>query len=337
MNVVFVGHRCCDHSPSGGYDQVCALFPASGWLDGRALEAGRLEWQREPQAAHAGAPRVFHVFYGDCSGKALPRLVRDRFPGAVIVSSAHQPATRLRQDAPALEALRASDAVLTVSEQQAREMRALHLGVPIRSVPHGVWTDVFRPASPASAVRNQVLLVGSFLRDWTTARHVVSALAAAGVGATALGAGARSHLADGEAPVDVRPWVPEAELAALYDGAAAVFLPFLEATASNALLEAMAAGCPVVCPRLPSLLDEYLGDDRDAFDPDQPGDAVARLLCYARDPVARAARSRELIGRAAEFDWARLKPRYVAAYEAAAGRGAEGAPDEQPAALQRSR
>src|SRR5215469_16213488 len=128
MELVFAGDRCCDHSPSSGYDQVCSLFPEAGWLSGRALEAGRLEWLRHsPESAPRGRP-VFHVFYGDCSGKPLPMLLRQRFPGARIVSSVHQPFSRLKTDPAACDALRASDALVTLSETQVRELAGLRSG-----------------------------------------------------------------------------------------------------------------------------------------------------------------------------------------------------------------
>jgi glycosyltransferase involved in cell wall biosynthesis len=315
MDVVFVGHRCCDHSPSGGYDQVCALFPDAGWLHGPALEAGRIEWQRRPQAGDTTMPRVFHVFYGDCSGKALPAILRQRFAGASIISSAHRPISQLRIDQPARLALEASDAIITVSDTQARDFADLGLPGPVYPIPHGVWTKTFRPTTSSQLQRTEVLLVGSFLRDWKGAREVVASLAQQGIRSVALGAGAREHLLVENGLVDVLPRVSEEELAGWYDRAAAVFLPFVDATASNALLEAMAAGCPVVCPRLPSLVKDYLGDDSDAYEPGRYDVATARLVRYVRNPSDRDAKSKALMMRADRFDWARLVPRYAAVYE----------------------
>lgn len=316
IDLVFAGHRCCDHSPSSGYDQVCSLFPEAGWLDGRALEAGRLEWIREPQGAASAARRLFHVIYGDCSGKPLPAILRRRFPGARIVSSAHQPLARLATDRPAIDALETSDAIITVSTAQARELAASGLATPIHAVPHGVWTEVFRPAAaPAGRRRRNVLLVGSFLRDWEGAKQVVGELARAGIRSIALGAGARANLAGNGSRLEVPQRVSETELAELYQRSAALFLPLLDATASNALLEAMAAGCPVVCPRLRPLVEEYLDGDADCYPAGRYDVAASRLLHYVRNPVARLARAQQLMKRAAEFDWARIKQRYAAVYE----------------------
>lgn len=315
IDLVFVGHRCCDHSPSSGYDQVCSLFPEAGWLDGRALEAGQLEWQREPQETASMAHGLFHVIYGDCSGKTLPDILRQRFPEAKIVSSAHQPVARLTADLPAMNALKASDAIITVSSAQGRDLAAYGLAAPIYSIPHGVWTRVFQPTStPSGPHRRSVLLVGSFLRDWEGAKQVAGLLAQAGVRSIALGAGAHANLV-GDGSLEVPPRVSEVELAELYQQSAAVFLPFLDATASNALLEAMAAGCPVVCPRLRPLVGEYLDDDSDAYEAGRYDLAAARLLHYVCDPAAREAKARQLMKRAGEFDWARIKHRYATVYE----------------------
>ena len=107
----------------------------------------------------------------------------------------------------------------------------------------------------------------------------------------------------------------EPELAAHYRGAAAVFLPVIDGTASNALLEAMAAGCPVVCPRLPGFIDDYLGDDEDSY---RPGDVQSALDALERtaDTARRRRRAGLLARRAHHFDWSNLRQRFIDAYGA---------------------
>jgi glycosyltransferase involved in cell wall biosynthesis len=313
VELTFIGDRCNDHSRSSGYDQICSLFPEAGWLSGRALEAGRMEWHRDPAESGTSVCPIFHVIYGDCSGKALPELLRKRFPKVRILSSTHQPVRRLIEDRPACAALSASDAIVTVSKAQARELNDSGLAIPIYDIPHGVWTRVFRPPSGWSGgPRQDVLLVGSFLRDWNGAKRVVEVLARKGIRSFALGAGSRDHLTGGQ-HIEVLPRVSEAELAEMYHRSAALFLPFLDATASNALLEAMAAGCPVVCPRLPSLI-EYLGSESDCFEAGRYDVAAARILHYVQNSPDRDAKGSVLMARAEQFDWACIKHHYAATY-----------------------
>ena len=121
--VVFVGDHDEDHSPSSGYDQLCSLFPEAGWLSGHALKVGRLEWYRELRVSSITERQIFHVIYGDCDGRIFPALVRERFPKASIISSCHRPVGLLRHDDSACAALRISDAIITVSNAQAVELR----------------------------------------------------------------------------------------------------------------------------------------------------------------------------------------------------------------------
>jgi glycosyltransferase involved in cell wall biosynthesis len=311
-HLAFVGDRCCDHSPSSGYDQVCTLFEAAGWLSGRALEGGETRWIRAPSVA--ADPTLVHVFYGDCSGAAAVPLVRERWPDATIVLTVHQPVARMRRDRAAMHALAFADAILTVSEVQARELTALlHAGVPVRAVPHGVWPQAFTPDA-ADRVRMEALLVGNYLRDWRATERIADLLARRGVRCRLVGTNApRERFAD-HPTITVTPPLSEPELAATYDESAAMLMPVLDATASNALLEAMSAGCPVVCSAVPSLVDEYIGDRVDAFEDGDDEAAVGHLLRYVADPDSRTARSEMLRARAQRFDWRVLASQYAAAY-----------------------
>ncbi len=315
MTLVFVGHRCCDHSPSSGYDQVRTLFPDAGWLDGRSLADGSLRWEREPPGFATMNP-LLHVLYGDCSGSALPPILRTLFPAATIVSTVHRPVSRLLQDRIARQSLDVVDGVIAVSQSQRRQLTELPLTAQIYAIAHGMWTSIFRPApSSIPPPRDYVLLVGNYLRDWSGANRIVTLLAARGIRSIVLGSTA-SEMIDASNPmVQVTPRVDEAQLARFYDRAVALMLPVLDLTASNALLEAMAAGCPIICPRLPAAA-EYLPDDSDTYEQGDYHTAALRAVHYHESPAHRASRSLELVRRSEMFDWEQLRPRLQAVYRA---------------------
>jgi glycosyltransferase involved in cell wall biosynthesis len=315
-DLVFVGDPCHDHSDSSGYHQLCTLFPQAGWLSGKALAEGELSWHRRPSDPDRH-PAVFHVLYGDCARTTLPAILRRRFPSARIISTAHQPATRLRADPAVMASLRVADVIVTVSRQQAHQLTGDHgVGVPVHAIPHGVWVTPFRPPpGPSTTPRTTVLLVGRHLRDWNAARHVLDALTTHGIRTVVLGASAPANLPQPDTLVELRGRVPETELARLYHHCAALFLPLLDATASNAVLEAMAAGCPVICPKISSLVDEYLGDHSDAYEPGQYDTATDRILNHVRSPAHRCARSTVLTQRAQQFNWTHLRPQYEHLYQ----------------------
>ena len=315
MNLTFVGDRCDGHSPSSGYDQVCSLFPDAAWLSGRGLDTGNLSWYRGPIRSGGSSPQLFHVFYGDCRDSTAPGLIRQRFPEATIVSTVHKPVTVLRGDPSALASIGCSDAILAVSHAQGDNLAELGLTDTIEVIPHGVWTEVFRPPVITDRPRRTVVLVGNYLRDWDSASRVLARLAESGVRVVIVGARGyapesvlRCHPA-----VEEAPRLTEPDLARLYDEAAALFLPVVEATASNAVLEAMSAGCPIVSTSSP-LVDEYLPDRSDAFSPGDDEHAVDRLMRYIEDPRARALRSSELMAWAEDFDWHRLRVRFADVY-----------------------
>ncbi|MET0143512.1 MAG: glycosyltransferase family 4 protein [Ilumatobacteraceae bacterium] len=313
MGLVFVGDRCCDHSPSSGYDQVIAQFPTAGWLSGKALERGDIDWLRAPSAADASV--AFHVIYGDCSGCHLPALLRRRHPGRPVIATVHKPATRLLADAEARGALEDCDALIALTRSQSEGLRASGCQQPITVIPHGVSIDAFRTAdtAPPPSPSGPILVVGSFLRDWQFAQRVLASPRLRHREVLAVGATARTELRGLPPNVQFTDRLSETELAGCYRTASALFLPVLDGTASNALLEAMAAGCPVICPDLPGFVEDYLGDREDTYAPGDVQSAVDRLD-RGTDVGWRRRRAVVLSGRARHFDWSRLRDRYLDAY-----------------------
>lgn len=318
--LVFVGDRCCDHSASSGYDQLCAVFPDAGWLSERALAAGEERWHRLPASLVLPTRPLFHIIYGDFS--PAPALLRQRFPDAAIIATLHRPIARVLADKAGREVVRSADLLITVSATQVAALAraGTPVGGPVQVVPHGVRFAAFASSTydNEGVPKDGILLVGNHLRDWDLAIRVVESLAEIGITSTVLGAQDAVARVQLQPIARVLPRVPEATLVRLYREAGALFLPVRDATASNALLEAMAAGCPIVCPDLPSLVDEYLGDRFDTFPTGRADLAIDRLVNYVTDSRARESRSAVLMARAASLDWTRLRDRYLDIYRAAA-------------------
>jgi glycosyltransferase involved in cell wall biosynthesis len=108
-------------------------------------------------------------------------------------------------------------------------------------------------------------------------------------------------------------FLPDADLAALYSGAAAFVYPSLYEGFGLPVLEAMQCGTAVITSSTSSL-PEVAGDAADYVDPtDEPAlvEALARVLS---DPSHRAIRRRQALERARLFSWERTAELTVTAY-----------------------
>ncbi len=194
--------------------------------------------------------------------------------------------------------------VITVSEFSRRELAEL-LGVEASVVPGGVDLDRFTPEGPQA---HGLPAPGSYVLTVATPspRKNLAALAATATrlrarGLRLIGAGGtRPQFAAGETPV-VEPLGPvdDADLPALYRGAAAFVLPSVYEGFGLPCLEAMACGTPVVSAAT-TALPEVCGDAAILCDPlDQTSiaDAVEQALEESDDLRARGLR------RAAGFSW----------------------------------
>lgn len=97
---------------------------------------------------------------------------------------------------------------------------------------------------------------------------------------------------------------PDAELAAAYGRADALVFPSRQEGFGFPVLEAMAAGCPVVCTNVTSL-PEVGGEAALYFGPDDPGTAAEHLRVLLTDPGERAARVAAGREQAASLSWER--------------------------------
>jgi glycosyltransferase involved in cell wall biosynthesis len=192
--------------------------------------------------------------------------------------------------------LRAASAIVAVSEFSRDETIEL-VGVPperIRVIAHGV-DPVF--SHDGLRAEGEYVLAVATLEPRKNLRRAVEAARVAGVELRVVGA-------RGWGDVEVDGWVgeiPDAELAALYRGAACVLYPSLYEGFGLPVLEAMACGTPVVTSAA-TAMEEVAGGAAVLVDP-LDVTAIASGVHQAldrRDELVTAG-----LARASEFTWER--------------------------------
>lgn len=115
------------------------------------------------------------------------------------------------------------------------------------------------------------------------------------------------------------------EVVAAYRDADLFVLPSRFESFPRVILEAMASGLPIVATRVGSVA-EMVAEGRNAWlvPPDDPGALAQALATLAGDATTRDRWGEESRRRAAEYDWSRLTPRYVALLEEVAANGRTG-------------
>jgi glycosyltransferase involved in cell wall biosynthesis len=214
--------------------------------------------------------------------------------------------------------LRRARIVVAVSEATRRRVIDAY-GLPaarVRTVLNGFDAEQFSPDGPAIGDGGlpYVLFVGNLLPHKNLPR-LVEAVARAAVRTPArlvvVGAGRPRAVAQLRAlaerlgaAVELRAFVPPAEVTPLLRGARALVLPSLAEGFGLPAVEAMACGTPVIAGNV-SALPEVVGDAGLLVDPHDVAalaDAIVRVLSNDRLRKELSARGLE---RAARFSWAR--------------------------------
>ena len=207
----------------------------------------------------------------------------------------------------------------------ARAQLAVHLGLDSAAIAvlgEGAEHMLRLPAAPGmhqrlGLTRPYVLAVGTLAPHKNLSALSATATMLAGRGMDLVLIGDVNHRVYGA--VEVRLPVPsravgrlgDAELRALYEGAACFVFPSLDESFGLPAVEAMACGCPVVAARAGSL-PEICGDAALMADPLDPADIAAAVGQLLDDPGCTARLRAAGLARASEFTWKSAASRLAA-------------------------
>jgi glycosyltransferase involved in cell wall biosynthesis len=227
-----------------------------------------------------------------------------------------------------LRRLRGARLVLTPSRETADDAVRLAGVAPdrVRVVP---WAAPAAVAPEGPAPEGPYVLYAGAIEPHKNAALALEAIAAAGDGTRLLMAGPwsrrrvarlRAHAArvGAEGRVEWLGLLTPGRLAAVRAGAAAVLVPSRKEGFGLPVLEAMAAGVPVLAADTPALRE--VGGDAAAYLPvADPGPWARAIDALTTDPAAARARVGAGRARAAEFSWDRTAAALAEAHREAAG------------------
>lgn len=245
-------------------------------------------------------PGICHFIYGEDTYFYTPLW---QHKNKKIVATFHYPPVRLNERVNRA-ILKRLDAVLLMSESQRSWFEAYLPKENIHVVHHQVNTDFFVPAAdlhqPDSPLTEKIRIVcvGGIMRDMTLLYKVVAQLNQA-LGPDQIQFDFLMPKKERAAfeefnNVTIHSGISDEQLRSLYQQATLGFMPLIDCTANNAVLEMMACSTPIVCSNVGGISDYIDSNGALMFAPSVSSEDIGRQiagLCENRQKLHKMGES----------------------------------------------
>lgn len=268
MNVFLVHHRSPHHAQNSGYGRLVDYIDAEVVVGTTKFSytIAKLLAGFHSQAAgiynsssilksielykllkkHKQEDNIVHFLNGERDIRHLGFFKRT-FPNTKFCATFHKPPEVLRKTITDVSGLRNLDAAIAVGSNQVEFLKDWLQLEHVKYIPHGVDTQFFKPGA-SKRRKNTLLFVGQHLRDFETLNETIPQLTTA-IDNLKFNVVVHPAYAGKIIPhkaVKILTDVNDEVLRNLYQEATALYLPMLNSTACNSILEALACGLPII-------------------------------------------------------------------------------------------
>lgn len=262
---------------------------------------------------------LYHLLYGDSDLWLLGFLTPFRWlTRNKIVASFHQPSEHLRELRIVEKIAKNIDAVILVSDVQRAYFEEFLPPERVFVIPHGVDSDFFYPLEDVKQ-EPICITVGSHLRDFKTLKQAMQLVWKVNPEVRFVAVGTRhekKNYFEGVADdrIQYLEGISDEDLRSAYQSAQVAVFPFRDATANNAILEAMACGLPIVATDVGGTC-EYIDDTTGVLcSPNDPQAFANSILGVINDSSTRIQKAKKSRERALKYHYRLIADQMCAVY-----------------------
>lgn len=187
--------------------------------------------------------QVFHIIYGENIFKHLGKF---KGKSNKVICTYHLPVSLFKENYGWVKSIKYLDKIILVSSNNLDYYYDLDKNIPVKFIPHGVNTEFY---IPGHELKEKILLmVGDHLRDFSFANIIFAHLLKEDKDIRIVVVTSKENFIyfDADSRLTLLFKIPDEQLRNLYQKAALLFLPLVEFTASNAILEASACDTKIL-------------------------------------------------------------------------------------------